>query len=215
MNNSFFSRFAPKEPKFFPLFKQMSVILKSAAAALKDSVQFSSTQERMDFHKTIKDYERQGDRLVFSILDELGTTFITPFDREDIHQLTSSIDDVLDGINSSAKRIAIYNPRPIGESGKKLCDILYRCSELIELSMDELETFRKNPTKLSAYCKELHDLENEGDDIYESFMIRLFEEEKDGIELIKIKEIMQELERTTDAAERVGKVLKNIIVKYA
>lgn len=215
MDNSFFSRFAPKEPKFFPLFKQMSSILKSAAAELKESVRFSSTQERMDFHKKIKDLERQGDRLVLNILDELGSTFITPFDREDIHQLTSSIDDVLDGINSCAKRIAIYNPRPIEESGRKLCDILLRCSELIELSMDELESFRKNPTKLSSYCKELHDLENEGDDIYEGFMIRLFEEEKDSIELIKIKEIMQELERTTDAAERVGKALKNLIVKYA
>lgn len=215
MDNSFFSRFAPKEPKFFPLFNQLSVILKTAAAELQESVNHHSAQERMDFHKRIKDLEKQGDVLVHTIEDELGSTFITPFDREDIHLLTSSIDDVLDGINSCAKRIVIYNPRPIAESGKKLCAILTRSTELINLAIDELDRFRKDSSKLSAYCKELHDLENEGDDIYENFMIKLFEEEKDSIELIKVKEIMQELERTTDSAEHVGKVLKSLIVKYA
>ena len=81
--------------------------------------------------------------------------------------------------------------------------------------MDQLEIFKNNPTRLREYCIKLHDLENQGDDVYENFIIKLFEEEKDGIEIIKIKEIMQELEKTTDAAERVGKQLKNMIVKYA
>ncbi|MBQ8493116.1 MAG: DUF47 family protein [Alistipes sp.] len=215
MNNSFFSRFAPKEPKFFPLFKQLANILEDASKELRESVDYNSVKERMEFHKHIKELERQGDALVQTIADELGSTFITPFDREDIHLLTSSIDDVLDGINSCSKRIAIYNPNPISESGKKLCDILLRGAKLINLSIDELDSFRKDATKLGGYCKELHDIENEGDDIYEEFMIRLFEEEKDSIELIKVKEIMQELERTTDSAEHVGKVLKSLIIKYA
>lgn len=215
MNNSFFSRFAPKEPKFYPLFKQLSSILKQASEELLESIKYNSTKERSEYQKKIKSLEREGDVLTHRILDELGTTFITPFDREDIHVLTSSIDDVLDGINSCAKRIAIYNPRAISESGQKLCTIIAQGADLIDKSMSELETFRKNPTKLSEYCKELHDLENTGDDIYENFVKKLFEEEKDCIELIKIKEIMQELERTTDSAEHVGKVLKSLIVKYA
>lgn len=215
MKNSFFSKFAPKEPKFFPLFKQLTTILESASEVLCESLKHDSAQERMDYHKRIKELEKQGDVLVHTILDELGSTFITPFDREDIHLLTSSIDDVLDGINSCAKRIAIYNPRPISDSGKKLSDILLKSAKLINQAIDELEKFRKDASVLSKYCKELHDLENEGDDIYENFMIKLFEEEKDSIELIKVKEIMQELERTTDSAEHVGKVLKNLIVKYA
>lgn len=215
MNNSFFSRFAPKEPKFFPLFKQLSTIVKQASEELLESLKYNSTKERVEYQKKIKNLEREGDVLAHRILDELGTTFITPFDREDIHVLTSSIDDVLDGINSCAKRIAIYNPRAISESGQKLCAIIAQGAELIDKAMGELETFRKNPNTLSEYCKQLHDLENAGDDIYENFMIKLFEEEKDGIELIKIKEIMQELERTTDSAEHVGKVLKSLIVKYA
>lgn len=213
--NNFFSKFTPKEPKFFPLLKQLSGILKDASEVLSESLNFSTAKERTDYYKKIKDLERNGDKLTHLIFDELGTTFITPFDREDIHELASSIDDVIDGINSSAKRIAIYNPRPISDSGKELCAIIKQDAELIDCAMSELETFRKNPAKLRDCCLKLHDLENQGDDIYEHFIIKLFEEEKDSIEIIKIKEIMQELEKTTDAAERVGKALKNLIVKYA
>lgn len=215
MNNSFFNKFTPKEPKFFPLLKQLSGIVKKASVELAESLNHSDVKSRTEAYKRIKDLEREGDKLTHRIFDELGTTFITPFDREDIHDLASDIDDVLDGINSSAKRIAIYNPRPISDSGKELCAIITQGVELINRSMDELETFKNHPAKLRDYCIKLHDLENQGDDIYENFIIKLFEEEKDGIEIIKIKEIMQELEKTTDAAERVGKQLKNMIVKYA
>ena len=79
----------------------------------------------------------------------------------------------------------------------------------------QLEAFRKKPTALREYCKKLHDIENQADDVYELFIKKLFEEEKDSIEIIKIKEIMYELEKTTDAAEHVGKILRNFIVKYA
>lgn len=215
MNNSLFSKFTPKEPKFFPLLKQLSEILKDASAILLESVEHSDPKKRTDYYKKIKEKEREGDKLTHTIFDELSKTFITPFDREDIHDLASSIDDVIDGINSSAKRIAIYNPRPISKSGKELCAIINEGAAIICDSMDELEGFRKKPAKLRTNCLLLHDLENKGDDVYENFIIKLFEEEKDGIEIIKIKEIMQELEKATDAAEQVGKVLKNLIVKYA
>lgn len=81
--------------------------------------------------------------------------------------------------------------------------------------MDELETFSKNPSRLKAYCQQLHEIENRADEVYELFIMQLFNEETDCIELMKTKEIMQELEKTTDAADHVGKLLKNIIVKYA
>ena len=193
MKNSFFSRFTPKEPKFFPLLKQLSEVLCEASVVLIESLQHDSPTERSDYYKKIKDLEREGDRLTHLIFDELGTTFITPFDREDIHDLASCMDDVIDGINSCAKRISIYNPRPISENGKELSRL----------------------TLLREYCSKLHEIENQADDVYEFFITKLFEEEKDCIELIKIKEIMHELEKTTDAAEHVGKILKNLIVKYA
>ena len=215
MKNSFFSRFTPKEPKFFPLLKQLSEILSASSSILVESLRHDSPTERANYYKLIKDKEREGDKLTHLIFDELGTTFITPFDREDIHDLASSIDDVIDGINSSAKRITIYNPRPIPDSGKELSLLIQQEAHYISKAMDELETFRKKPTTLRDYCTKLHDIENQADDVYELFITKLFEEEKDSIELIKIKEIMHELEKTTDAAEHVGKILRNLIVKYA
>jgi len=215
MNNSFFNRFTPKEPKFFPLLKQLSEVIITSSELLIESLEHDTSAERLDYYKQIKEQERKGDKLTHRILDELGTTFITPFDREDIHDLASVMDDVIDGINSCSKRIAIYNPRPIGESGKELCQLIQQEAMYISKAMDELENFRKSPTTLRDYCRKLHDIENQADDVYEFFIIKLFEEEKDCIEIIKIKEIMQELEKTTDSAEQVGKILKNLIVKYA
>ena len=215
MKNSFFSRFTPKEPKFFPLLKQLSEVLCEASVVLTESLQHDSPTERADYYKKIKELEREGDKLTHRIFDELGTTFITPFDREDIDDLASCMDDVIDGINSCAKRISIYNPRPISENGKELSRLIQEEATYICKAMDELEIFRKKPTLLREYCSRLHEIENQADDVYEFFITRLFEEEKDCIELIKIKEIMHELEKTTDAAEHVGKILKNLIVKYA
>ena len=175
----------------------------------------STPEEREETYRKIKDLEHEGDKLSQKILDELSSTFITPFDREDIHDLASSIDDVIDGINSCAKRIHIYNPRPISERGKELALFIQEEAGYIHKAMDELETFRKKPAALRGYCSKLHDIENQADDLYELFIKKLFEEEKDCIEIIKIKEIMYELEKTTDAAEHVGKILRNFIVKYA
>ncbi len=215
MKNSFFSRFTPKEPKFFPLLKRLSDILTQSANMLAECLKHDSPAERAEYYRRIKDLEREGDKQTHLIFDELGTTFITPFDREDIHDLASSIDDVIDRINSCAKRIHIYNPKPISESGKELTSLIQEEAEYIHKAMDELEIFRKKPATLRGYCSKLHDIENQADDVYELFIKKLFEEEKDAIEIIKIKEIMYELEKTTDAAEHVGKILRNYIVKYA
>ena len=215
MKNSFFSRFTPQEPKFFPMLKHLSEILIASADLLVESLEHNSPKERNEYYRRIKDIEREGDKQTHLIFDELGKTFITPFDREDIHDLASTIDDVIDGINSSAKRITIYNPHPISDSGKELSRLILQEAQYIAKAMDELEIFRKKPDTLREYCVKLHDIENHADDVYELFVKKLFEEEKDCIELIKIKEIMQELEKTTDAAERVGKILRNLIVKYA
>ena len=215
MKNSFFSRFTPKEPKFFPLLKQLSEVLVATSAVLVESMDHDKSDERDAYYKRIKDLEREGDRLAHRIFDELGTTFITPFDREDIQALASHMDDVIDGINSCAKRISIYNPHAIGATGKELSLLVQQEADCICKAMDELERFRKNPTRLREYCSRLHDIENQADDVYELFIKRLFEEEKDCIELIKVKEIMQILEKATDSAERVGKVLRTLIVKYA
>lgn len=215
MNNSLLSRFAPKEPKFFPLLKDLSTVIVNASELLLECMQSKSHEERADYYKRIKEQERIGDKLSHKVFDELSTTFITPFDREDIHDLATRLDDVTDGINSCAKRIAMFNPKQIPPSGIELARFIKEGAVCIEKAVGELDTFRKSYGRIKEYCRELHEIENKADDVYEQFIMELFEEEKDGIELIKIKEIMYELEKTTDVAEQVGKIIKTIIVKYA
>lgn len=215
MNNSFFSRFTPKEPKFFHFLSQVSEVLMSATDLLIESLQCDTKEARMNYFRQIKDAERTGDQLSHKIFEELSTSFITPFDREDVHLLADCLDDVIDRVNSCAKRIAIYNPKKNNINAVELGQLVKQDAICINKAMGELETLRKNAVHLKARCKELHDLENQADDLYELAIIRLFEDEKDGIELIKTKEILGEMEKATDAAERVGKILKTIIVKYA
>lgn len=106
MKNSFFSRFAPKEPKFFPWLKELSDIAIGTSELLIDNLQKDTADERAACYKLIKELERKADVLANHVTDELSTTFITPFDREDIHELTAAIDDVVDGINTVVQNVS-------------------------------------------------------------------------------------------------------------
>ena len=215
MVNSFFSRFTPKETKFFPLFKQLSAVITTASDLLIECTETESHDQHVDYYKKIKDQERIGDTLSHKIFDELNATFITPFDREDIHHLGMYLDDVIDGINSSAKRIALYKPKSIPEEAIELAKHIKDCAVFLEKIMEELESLKTNSGHIKNYCKQLHDIENKADDVYENFVIKLFENEKDSIELFKLKEILYEMEKTTDIAEHAGKIVRTIIIKYA
>lgn len=215
MVNSLLNRLTPKEPKFFPLLKQISELILVASDLLIECLQCENHEEWLDYYKKIKEEERKGDKLSHKIFDELNTTFITPFDREDIHSLANMLDDVLDGINNCAKRIALYNPKEIPDSAVELAQLIKESAAFISMAIDELDILKKNATKVKAYCNELHEIENRADDVYENFITKMFNEEKDAVEVIKLKDIMYELEKTTDSAEYVGKIIKTIIVKYA
>jgi uncharacterized protein len=215
MNNSFFSKFMPKEPKFFPLLKDMSDVILAASDLMIECVQNYNHETAIEYYKKIKEIERKGDELSDKAFDELNTTFITPFDREDINHLANRLDDVTDFINSSAKRIALYNPIKLPDSALDLAKLIKEDAISISKAVNELNVLKKNSKKIKIYCSELHTIENKADDVYEHFTINLFEKEKNGIEIIKLKEIMYELEKATDAAENVGKIIKTIIVKYA
>jgi predicted phosphate transport protein (TIGR00153 family) len=215
MNNSFFSKFTPKEPKFFPILKEMSDVLLVASDLMIDMIKNYNHEAAIEYYKKIKEQEQKGDAYSNKIFDELNTTFITPFDREDINQLANRLDDVTDYINSCAKRIVLYNPKSLPADASALADQIKEAAIYIGKAIDELDVLKKDSKKIKEYCAYLHDIEHKADDIYEHFIIDLFEKEKDGIELIKEKEIMYELEKATDVAEYVGKIIKTIIVKYA
>ena len=215
MVNSFFSRFTPKETKFFPLFKHLSEVVTTASDLLIECTKTEDHSQHIEYYKKIKDQERLGDKLSHKISDDLNSTFITPFDREDIHHIAMYLDDVIDGINSSAKRIALYKPKALPEEATDLAKLIKECAILLDKIMDELESLKTNSKHIKAYCKQLHDIENKADDVYENFVIRIFKDEKDSIELFKLKEILYEMEKTTDMAEHVGKIIRTIIIKYA
>lgn len=213
--NSFLSVFTPKEPKFFPILKEMSTVMISASEIMIEFLKNYDHETANDYYLKIKEQEKKGDALSDRVFDELNATFITPFDREDIHHLANKLDDVTDIVNSCAKKIVLYNPKQMPGSAVELALVLNKCAKTISNAVDELDILKKSPKDVKGYCKDLHDLEHEADDVYEKFLIELFENEKDAIEVIKLKEIMSELEKSTDVAELVGKIIQTIIVKYA
>jgi len=215
MNNTFFSKFTPKEPKFFPILKEMSEVLTAASDLMIECVQKYDHGSATEFFFKIKELERKGDELSGRIFDELNATFITPFDREDIHMLSNRLDDVTDYICGCAKKIMLYDPLEMPGSAFTMASFIKEGAVCIGKAVDELDVLKKDPNHIAVYCRELHDIENKADDVYDHFIMDLFKSGRPTIEVVKLKEIMGELEKATDAAEYVGKIIKTIIVKYA
>jgi predicted phosphate transport protein (TIGR00153 family) len=160
----------------------------------------------------IKDIEHKGDDMTHAVVIKLNQTFITPFDREDIHQLASALDDVLDFINSAADRLLMYKIDYAPNAALKLADVILRQSDELSKAVNLLE---KNQQKVLEHCVEVNRLENEADTITRDAIGRLFQEEKDPIQLIKIKELLEVLETATDKAEDAANVLETVILKSA
>jgi len=215
MNNSIFSNFTPKEPKFYDYLRDMATVSMEASKLMVECVKNVDHETATNYAKQIKVFEKKGDHTLTRIFEELNTSFITPFDREDIHDLANRLDDVMDYINSAAKRIMLYRPKRMPEDAEKLTDLIKNASSIILQAIDELVVVKKNSKKIKELCQNLHDIENAADEVYEEFISNLFANEKDSIEIIKLKDIMHEFEKATDAAEGVAKIIETIIVKYA
>ncbi len=217
--NSIFSFLKPKENKFFPLINQVGENLTLTAEKLLEFVHCGDKNRMQEIYHDIKSYETQSDKLTDQIFSELNVTFITPFDREDIHELCETMDDMIDFINSSTKRMLLFQPSTMPDELKQMCQIIKKCAISVNTAVHELYHVTKKPQVALNECNVLHDLESEGDELYENFIKALFESatrsEIDSVELIKLKEIIQDLERTTDVAKSIGKIIKTIIVKYA
>lgn len=215
MKNNFFDRFKPKENKFFPLMSEMAQVILAASDLIVECVQVNTHAEAVEYYKLIKEQEHKADNIQNQIFEELNETFITPFDREDINHLSSTMDDVTDLINSCAKRIMLYSPQTMPEAATRLATFVRESAGFLEQAIDELGALKKSTIKIKDYCEQLGVIEKKADDVYEHFLIDLFENETNAIEVIKLKDILHELERATDAAEAVGKIIKTMIVKYS
>jgi len=197
----------PLDNTFFDMFAQMSENLIAGARVMVDL--FADYKDVESKIAELRRIERTGDEMTHAVLTKLNQTFITPFDREDIHQLASSLDDVLDFLNAAGARIIMYrikNPPPVALDLARL--ILLQTQELHRA----LPLLRKNGDILT-YCVEINRLENEADVISRAAIGQLFDEEKDPINLIKIKELIEFLESATDRAEDVANVLETVVLK--
>lgn len=203
----------PKDRKFFPLFKQATENLVKGSKLLVEMVN-APVEKRRELIKEIEHIEHTGDNITHMIFNELGRNFITPFDREDIHSLTSSIDDILDLIHGSAKRIEMYKVTEISEAMIMLSDIILKGSIELNVAVTNLEGM-KRIDEIKEACVRINSLENNADDVFNMAIARLFDEEKDAIKLIKVKEILQVLETATDKCEDAANVIESIIIKYA
>lgn len=213
--NSFFSSFLPKEEKLLPKYKKMASRIVVGADLFTELVSTTEHDRQIELYTKIKAIETECDNIIVDIFETINDSFVTPFDREDMHQLCGDMDDVMDYINDSAKRLILYHPREIPNKAMHMAEIILEGAKAMEVACGELKTMNKQPTIALEQCAKLHDLEHEGDDVYDNFVKELFETENDPKELIKIKEIMQCMEEATDRANHVGKTLRTIIVKYA
>ncbi|HBS85541.1 MAG: hypothetical protein A2W91_17170 [Bacteroidetes bacterium GWF2_38_335] len=212
--NSAFQFLVPKDSKFFPMFIKVAENLLEGTRAFKALTSEKDMSKMPDLVKRVKEIEQIGDNYTHDIFKELNSTFITPFDRQDIQSLTTEMDNVLDFINGTCQRIRAYKPKYLPLELDKNADILIEAAELILYSIKELRS-SKNFDKIKLACIKINTIENMGDELYHTGLSHLFENEKDPIELIKVKEILQTIEKATDSAEDVSDVLKTIIIKQA
>lgn len=204
----------PKDHKFFELFRRDAANLREGALALQELVDHFP-ENRGDVEKKyehIKRIEHQGDNITLEIITKLRDTFITPFEREDIHALTSGLDDVLDCIEGVASRMWTFNLERPTPAIKKLVDIIVKAVDQIVEAVDHLATL----SHVHAFCKQINILEYEADVVCREAIADLFEKAETAAEikdLIKLKEIYTRLEVAADRCEDVANVIEEIIVK--
>jgi predicted phosphate transport protein (TIGR00153 family) len=202
-------RFIPRQTKFFELFAEMANNLTTGARQLHDLLQ--NYQHVSAGVQKIKGTERKGDDIAHAVFVKLNSSFITPFDREDIHTLASSLDDVLDYINAAADRLTTYKITKPPAAAVELATIILRQAEELAKAVALLE----KGDALIEYCVEVNRLENEADGISRAAIGLLFDTENNPIRLIKHKELLEVLEKATDKAEDAANVLETIVLKSA
>ena len=201
-------RLLPREEKFLVLFIEQAQLSVAAASSLLEGARAGNAQLATAAGR-IRELEQKGDEIIHDILKRLNQTFITPIDPEDIHSLSTHLDDVLDGIEDAAHRMVSYHVDPIPPPVVEVCEHIVACTRSLAAAFDALH---KNE-KLLEHCIEINRLEEVVDGLVRNAVRDLFANEKDPIRLIKLKEIYELLEQTTDYCEDVADALQSVAVK--
>lgn len=207
-----FGRLLPKEGKFFDLFNEHAELcVKGAREMVSLMTNFDDLEIRVH---AIEGIEKQADKVTHATLDALHKTFITPLDRDDIHQLITRMDDILDLLEDAAQTISLYDIKAITQEAKRLAELCLACTEKVKAAVVLLHDM-DNSREILGICQEIDRLESDADHVMRAAMSKLFREEPDVRNLIKLKAIYELLETVTDRCEDVSNIIEGIIVENA
>jgi predicted phosphate transport protein (TIGR00153 family) len=201
------SRFLPRDEQFFDLFNQLAGHLKTSAELLDQL--FAEPHRTTDLVRQIKDVEHQADVLTHTINVRIDKSFITPIDREDIHLLASRLDDVIDRLDGTARRVVMLHINEVREPAKQMAHVLLRAAHHITLAVNAI----KRPSEVSIQASEIKKLEEEGDALYHDAVGALFAGTPDPLEVIRWKEVYETLEIAIDQCMAVANAVHSISIK--
>ncbi|HZX31284.1 MAG TPA: DUF47 domain-containing protein [Rhodocyclaceae bacterium] len=210
-----FGRLMPKEGKYFELFNahaEQIVLGGQALVSLIQALIDNEPERAAKFAEEIDVYETHADRITHDTISALHTSFITPFDRDEIHQLISGMDDVLDLTQDVAESMTLYDIRQVTVEARQLADVVLSCCQRVQAAVSLLHTMENGPTILKN-CQEIDRLESDADRIMREAMSKLFREEQDVRQLIKLKAIYELLETVTDRCEDVANTIEGIVLE--
>jgi predicted phosphate transport protein (TIGR00153 family) len=210
------SKLFPKNFDFFALFATSADLIVEAARAFQYMLQHwerDGMGANAGIAKTIKELEHRADENTHNTMTLLHKTFITPIDRQDIHDLIKRLDDILDFLDAAASRIVLYEISSPSLELREFARVNYESTLLVQAAILGLHNL-KNPEELLRLCIEINRLENEADQILQKAMVRLFKEETDAIMIIKMKEIYELMETVSDRCEDVANVVESIVLEY-
>ena len=200
-------RLTPRESSFYAFFTEAADNLVVGAELLSQMV--SNGNDRTVLAQKLKDVEHASDEITHSVFKQLNRSFITPFDREDIYRLGSTLDDVMDELEAAGDLVLLYGLHELPEEIEHMIKVLARCAEVTAAAMPRLQKM----TNLDEYWIEVNRLENEADQTYRRLLKRLFSGEFDALTVLKIKEVADVLEEAADAFEHVANIVETIAVK--
>jgi len=212
---NFIARLMPREGRFFHLFDNHAKLIVDGALALADVLRhYENGKDRDVGIKHIEYAEHAADRITHETVQLLHTTFVTPFDRDDIHRLISRMDDVLDLIQDTAESLVLYDIQKVTPEATQLAELVLRCAERVQSAVGLMASMADAPAILKI-CQEIDKLESEADKVMRGAISELFRHESDVRQLIKLKAVYESLESATDKCQDVANVIESVVLENA
>lgn len=207
-----FGFLVPKDHKFFPLFTEATANMVLASGFLVKLVSETEADKRNEYIASIKNAEQKSDELMRRMSRELNSTFITPFDREDVHELIVSLDNVVNHINSASKKINYYRQQNLPSEFVIISELIHQAVKEIDMVISNVHTVHDFKKYIDS-AKKISEMESKVDDMYQAFLSNLFEKEINAIEVIRQRDILTSLEKAIDKCEDVANVFSTLTVK--